>query len=120
MRGQCLIGISAANGLASGIAEGDVVMVALELDSEPRVVHEPPDLATALNDDPRARAAFERLPFGLKRRHVVALEEAKGVETRQRRIARLVTTITCQPGTTRPAAEKKGERRNRSRGGAPK
>src|SRR5262245_10176447 len=49
MRGQSLIGISAANRKASGISEGDRVEVAIELDSEPRTVHEPPDVAAALN-----------------------------------------------------------------------
>jgi hypothetical protein len=93
MRGQCLLGISASNRAASGIAEGEVVEVDLELDTEPRVVPEPPDLASALDDDPEARAAFDRLPYGLKRRHVVAIEEAKASEVRQRRIARLVTTM---------------------------
>ena len=93
MRGQHLVGISAANRAASGIAEGDVVEVDLELDTEPRVVPEPPDLAKALDDDPEARAAFDRLPYGLKRKHVAAIEEAKTSEVRQRRIAKLVATM---------------------------
>ena len=93
MRGQRLVGISAANRAASGIAEGDVVEVDLKLDTEPRVVPEPPDLAKALNDDPEARAVFERLPYGLKRKHVAAIEEAKTPEVRQRRIAKLVATM---------------------------
>jgi hypothetical protein len=93
MRGQCLVGISAANRAASGIAEGDVVEVDLQLDAEPRVVPEPPDLAKAMDDDPEARAAFDRLPYGLKRRHVAAIEEAKASEVRQHRIARLVTAM---------------------------
>ena len=93
MRGQRLVGISAANRAASGIAEGDVVGVDLKLDTEPRVVPEPPDLTKALNDDPEARAAFDRLPYGLKRKHVAAIEEAKASEVRQRRIAKLVTTM---------------------------
>jgi hypothetical protein len=93
MRGQRLVGISAANRAASGIAEGDVVEVDLKLDTEPRVVPEPPDLAKALNDDPEARAVFERLPYGLKRKHVAAIEEAKTPEVRQRRIAKLAATM---------------------------
>ena len=96
MRGQCLVGISAANRLASGIAEGDVVVVDIRLDVEPRVVPEPPDLAKALDEDPRARAAFDRLPFGLRRRHVAAIEESKAAETRQRRIARLVAAMRSE------------------------
>ncbi len=93
MRGKHLIGISAANRAASAIAEGDVVEVDLELDTEPRVVPAPPDLTRALHDDPEAGAAFDRLPYGLKRRHVAAIEEAKTSEVRQRRIARLVTSM---------------------------
>jgi hypothetical protein len=93
MRGQCLVGISAANRAASGIAEGEVVEVDLELDTEPRVVPEPADLARGLDDDPEARAAFDRLPYGLRRRHVAAIEEAKATEVRQRRIARLVAAM---------------------------
>lgn len=93
MRGQCLVGISAANRAASGIAEGDVVEVDLELDTEPRVVSEPADLAKALHDDPKVRAAFDRLPYGLKRKHVAAIEEATTSEARQRRITKLVTTM---------------------------
>jgi hypothetical protein len=93
MRGRCLVGISAANRAASGISEGDVVEVALKLDTEPRIVPEPPDLAKALNYAPAARAAFDRLPYGLRRKHVAAIEEAKAPEVRLRRIAKLVTTM---------------------------
>src|SRR5262245_4013423 len=93
MRGKCLVGISAANRAASGIAEGDIVVVDLELDAAPRIVAQPPDLAKALRGNREARAAFERLPFGLKRKHVAAIEGAKTPETRQRRIAKLVASM---------------------------
>jgi len=93
MRGQCLVGISAANRAASGIGEGDSVEVSLKLDTEPRVVRAPPDLAKALNADPQARTAFNRLPYGLKRKHVAAIEAAKTPEVRKRRIAALFTRI---------------------------
>jgi antitoxin component of MazEF toxin-antitoxin module len=93
MRGRSLIGISAANRAASAIAKGDVVVVDLKLDTAPRVVAPPQDLAKALHDNPEARAAFDRLPFGLKRKHVSTIEEAKTPETRQRRIAKLVATL---------------------------
>ena len=93
MRGQRLVGISRAQREASGIAEGDVVEVDLELDIEPRVVPEPADLAEALDGQPDARAAFDRLPFGLKRKHVADIEAAKSAEVRQRRIAKLVLTM---------------------------
>jgi Bacteriocin-protection, YdeI or OmpD-Associated/Domain of unknown function (DUF1905) len=93
MGGRFIVGISAANRAASGMAEGDVVEVGLRLDAEPRVVAEPPDLADALDRATQARAAFDRLPYGLKRKHVRAIEDAQSPQTRQRRIAKLITTI---------------------------
>jgi uncharacterized protein YdeI (YjbR/CyaY-like superfamily) len=94
MRGQCLIGISAANRSAAGIAEGDVVEVGLQLDREPRDVSLPPDLADALNGAPGAQAAFARLPFGLKSKHVADIEKAGSADVRQRRIGKLVATLS--------------------------
>ncbi len=96
MRGQCLVGISAANRAASGIGEGDIVEVSLKIDTEPRVVRAPPDLARVLKDDPEVRAAFDGLSYGLKRKHVAAIEEAKTSEVRQRRIAKLVTMMRAE------------------------
>ena len=100
MRGKALVGISAANRATSGIAEGEVVEIDLEFDTEPRVVPEPPDLAEALNADPEVRAAFDRLAYSLKRKHVNAIEGAKTSATRQQRITKLVTTLR-QGGSTR-------------------
>jgi hypothetical protein len=93
MRGRYLIGFSNANRRAAGVATGDKVEVELALDTEPRVISEPTDLAEALDADSRARGAFDRLPFGLRRRHVTAVEDARSAETRQRRIANLVAAL---------------------------
>jgi len=57
------------------------------------VVAEPSDLAEALDGDPQARAAFDRLAYGLKRKHVQAINDAKTPQTRQRRIAKLIATV---------------------------
>jgi len=94
MRGQCLVGISAANRAASGIVEGESVRVDLKLDTAPRVVSQPPDLAKVLRRDSKARAAFERLPFGLKRKYVAAIDDAKTPETRRRKIVKLVASMS--------------------------
>ena len=91
--GKYLVGISAANRRASSISMGDLVEVLVALDEAPRTVEEPADLTEALNKDQRARAAFDRLPFGLQRKHVAAIENAKSLQTRQRRIAKLVSDM---------------------------
>ena len=93
MRGMHLVGISAANRKASKISEGDLVEVLLELDVEPRTVEEPEDVALALNKRKALRTVFDSLPFGLRRKHIASIEEAKSPETRSRRIANLLTKL---------------------------
>ncbi|HWA19126.1 MAG TPA: YdeI/OmpD-associated family protein [Devosia sp.] len=97
MRGQKLVGISAANRDAAGISQGDIVQIDLVLDTAPREVDEPPDLAAALDASRHARAAFGRLPFGLRQKHVRDIEAAKSVEVRNRRILRLVEMLAKDP-----------------------
>jgi hypothetical protein len=93
MRGRHLIGLSNANRRAAGVATGDEVEVDLELDVEPRVVVEPEDFARALDADPVARAAFDRLAYSHRREHVLAIESAKKPETRARRIEAAVAML---------------------------
>ncbi len=90
MGGRYLLPLSAENRTAAGVAAGDEVEVAVGLDTEPREVPVPADLTAALAGDDGARAAFERLSYSHRRRHVLAIEEAKAPETRMRRIARTV------------------------------
>jgi Bacteriocin-protection, YdeI or OmpD-Associated/Domain of unknown function (DUF1905) len=93
MRGRYLLGLSNANRKAAGVVTGDEVEVELELDAEPRVVVEPADFARALDADPAARAAYDRLSYSHKRAHVLAIESAKRPETRTRRIEQAVATL---------------------------
>ncbi|GAA4238703.1 hypothetical protein GCM10022254_55740 [Actinomadura meridiana] len=93
MRGRHLLGLSKANRAAAGVEIGEEVEVELELDTEPRVVVEPPDFARALDADPTARAAYDALTHSRKREHVRAIESAKKPETRQRRIEKALTTL---------------------------
>jgi hypothetical protein len=93
MRGRNLIGLSNANRQAAGVATGDEIEVGVELDAEPRVVTEPADFASALDADPAARAAYDRLAYSHQREHVLAIENAKKAETRARRIEQAVATL---------------------------
>jgi Bacteriocin-protection, YdeI or OmpD-Associated/Domain of unknown function (DUF1905) len=93
MRGRYLLGLSNANRHAAGVATGDEVEVEVELDAEPRVVAEPADFARALDADPVARTAYDRLSYGHQREHVLAIEKAKKPETRMRRIEKAVAML---------------------------
>jgi uncharacterized protein YdeI (YjbR/CyaY-like superfamily) len=94
MRGQILIGISAANREAAGIAEGEEIEIDLTLDTAPRTVEEPDDLSAALDANPTARTTFDKLAFGLKGKHIRDIESAKSAEVRARRISKLVETLS--------------------------
>jgi hypothetical protein len=91
--GRSLIGISRANRTAAKIELGQHIDVTLELDTEPRTVDVPHDVAEALDADPSVRAAFDALPYGLRRKHIDDIDAAKTDATRQRRIDKLVTTL---------------------------
>ena len=93
MDGRFMIGVSAENRAKAKVAGGDVVDVDVELDTEPREVDVPKDLATALKKDAKARKTFEALSFSNRRWHVESIEGAKTDETRQRRIAKSVAAL---------------------------
>lgn len=97
MRGRFLIGLSSANRQAVGVATGDEVEVDVEYDAEVPVVTEPADFARALDADPAARAAYDRLAYSHKREHVLAIESAKKPETRARRIEKALAMLR-EPG----------------------
>ncbi|MGW4720213.1 YdeI/OmpD-associated family protein [Nocardia sp. NPDC004260] len=93
MRGRFLLGLSNANRQAAGVEIGEEIGVEVELDTQPRVVVEPPDFAEALDADPVARAAYDDLAYSRKREHVHAIESAKKPDTRQRRIEKAIATL---------------------------
>ncbi|HXA41799.1 MAG TPA: YdeI/OmpD-associated family protein [Candidatus Solibacter sp.] len=90
MGGRYLLGVSNENRAAAGVAAGDEIDLELELDTAPREVTVPADLAAALDRDPGAKHYFESLSYSNKLRHVLAIDGAKAADTRQRRIAKSV------------------------------
>ena len=93
MGGAFWLGVSAENRAAAGLAAGDLVHLDVELDSAPRTVEVPDDLAAALVADPAAKAAFEALSYSQQRQHVLTVESAKKPETRTRRIASTIDAL---------------------------
>ncbi len=91
--GEFMLPISAEHRLSAGVAAGDAVDVTVELDTEPRVVEVPPDFAAALDGDAEAQRFFAGLAYSHQLRHVLAIEQAKTPETRQRRIASALSML---------------------------
>jgi len=86
MGGTFMISLSSDNRARAGVGAGDEVDVEVELDTEPREVTVPADLAEALAGDPAAKRVFDRLSYSKQRWHVLSIEGAKTSETRQRRV----------------------------------
>ncbi|MQA00791.1 MAG: DUF1905 domain-containing protein [Dehalococcoidia bacterium] len=94
MGGVYMVPVSAEHREAAGLAAGDEVDVELELDTEPREVDVPEDMAAALGQNADAKRFFEALSYSLKRWHVLQVEGAKTDETRQRRIDKSVAMLS--------------------------
>ena len=78
---------------AAGVQAGDEVQVTLELDTEPRTVEVPEDLAAALEEG-GVTAVFDALAPSRRKEHVRQVTSAKAEETRQRRIAKIIAALT--------------------------
>ena len=88
-----MVGVNADNRAAAGVRGGDEVDVEIELDTAPREIGVPADLASALDAEPMARRTFDGLSNSNKSWHVLQANGAKTDETRQRRIARSVAAL---------------------------
>jgi hypothetical protein len=90
--GAGYIGVNRAVKAATGVDAPDRVAVVMELDTEPRRVRVPSDLAQALADA-GAKDAFARLSFTHRREYVEWVQDAKRPETRRRRIEQTVERV---------------------------
>ncbi len=88
-----MLPISAENRASAGVAASDEVEVDIELDTAPREVTVPPDLAEALERDVDAKRYFDGLSYSQKQRHVRPIEQAKTAETRQRRVDKALSML---------------------------
>lgn len=92
MGGRFLIPFSADKRKTTGLAGGDPISVTVTLDTAPRTVEVPGDLATALEQG-GVREAFDALAPSARKAHVTNVEGAKAAETRERRIATIVARL---------------------------
>ncbi len=99
MGGEFLLGLNREVREGAGVAAGDEADVTIGLDTAPREVEVPAELAAALAADPQARESFEQLAFTHRKEYARWVAEAKQQETRQRRAGQAVTMIRA--GKTR-------------------
>ncbi len=96
MGGAFMLSLSSENREAAGLKGGDEVEVTLELDTEPRTVEVPDDLAAALKNKRGGRSAFDALSYSIRKEYVRQVEFAKAQETRERRITAIVEKLSNQ------------------------
>lgn len=93
MGGASMIGVSSEHRGPAGVSGGDTVEVDLELDTAPRVVEVPPELASALAADPAAQAAFDRLSYSNRLWHALQVTGTNNPETRARRVEKSIAAL---------------------------
>lgn len=96
MGGTFMLPVSAEHREKSGVAGGDEVDVELQLDTAPREVTIPPELAKLLRAEPEAKTFFDSLSFSNKQRLVLPIQEAKTPETRDRRLAKTMEALRAK------------------------
>ena len=93
MGGKFMIALSKAHREAAGLHAGDKVEVTLELETTPRTVQVPNDLAKALTQA-GAKKTFDALAFSKRKEFVRQVEDAKTQETRERRIEKTIMSLS--------------------------
>jgi hypothetical protein len=96
MGGPPCIPFRKSNREAAGLDGTERLAVTLELDTEARVVTPPRDLVKALKAVPAAWARWQTLSYTHQREHAEAIEGAKQLATRARRIANAVAMCTTR------------------------
>ena len=86
MGGKFLIPLSAERREKSNVNGGDKLDITLELGTEPREVALHEDFKKALSKNKKARTFFESLSYIAKQGYALPIIQAKGEDTRKRRI----------------------------------
>jgi hypothetical protein len=94
MGGTYMVGVSAENRAGAHVKGGDEVEVEIALDTAPREVNLPPELAAALDAAPAARRTFDALSYSNRSWHALQVSGARSEETRQRRIAKSIEALS--------------------------
>jgi hypothetical protein len=93
MGGEYWLGVSAERRAAAGIRAGDLLDLEIELDTAPREIEVPADLAAALDADPAAKRFWGTLSYSNQRWHAEQITAAKKAETRAARVAKSVAML---------------------------
>ncbi len=95
MGGKFLIPLSAERRMKANVKGGDKLEITLELDTAPREVELHEEFKKALDKDKKAKTFFESLSYSAKIRYALPIMQAKGDDTRARRIEKALADLTA-------------------------
>jgi hypothetical protein len=93
MGGITCIPLRRSNREAAGVVGAESIAVTIELDTEPRDVELPHDLALALRANKQRMKKWQALSYTNRRERVEAIENAKRPATRARRLASTIQSL---------------------------
>lgn len=93
MGGTFMLGISDEVRKAAKVAAGDTIDVDVELDTQPRDVSVPPELAKELQKNAKSKQLFDTLSYSKKKILTTPIESAKTPETRQRNLEKAMKML---------------------------
>jgi hypothetical protein len=96
MGGTYMLGISEEVRNNAHVKGGDTVDVDVELDTKPRDVEVPPELAKALAKDAKVKKYFETLSYSGKYRLVAPIANGKTAETRERNLEKAMKELKAK------------------------
>jgi hypothetical protein len=88
-----MLPLAAEHRVAAGVQGGEEIEVTLELDTAPREVEVPPELAAALDADPGAKAFFDGLSNSNKKVFTLSVDGTNNPETKARRVEKAIALM---------------------------
>ncbi|WP_312286877.1 YdeI/OmpD-associated family protein [Chryseobacterium gleum] len=94
MKSDChILGLTQEVRKQLGKTFGDEVSVSLMEDKEERVVEIADDIVSVFNENPEAKALFDKMSYTHKKEYIRWIEEARKPETRENRKVKMVQMI---------------------------
>jgi len=93
MGGVYMIGVSSEHRGPAKVTGGEEIEIELALDTAPREVAVPPELAAALDADPAAKQTFDKLSYSNRSWHALQVTGTNNPDTRARRIEKSIAAL---------------------------
>jgi hypothetical protein len=94
--GTFCLGVLKSIQAAAGVKRGDSITVELDLDTAPRLIEPPSELADLIARDKTAAATWDKLSYTNKKEMALSITEARKPETKERRLAEAIKKLRAR------------------------